>query len=268
MKRVMLIVIAVVAYVCQARTNTEIIRNLADVLSDCDQQPPEGYARPVVSVFCAEEMQEMGVDNAGFLNEVRAYVTNVACSASFADDEREMTRMGTMLNFLKEYDGDGSVQTFAHIITNSTVPSVVRDASFAYACSTRLALPAAGLYRSDAIKNLPIDRRSMAYRGMFSSMWGIGGDDNVTNRVISIALEIVNDGWGMYVRMDEELCRLWPIYSISSNRYMAVNGALSQPNMPTNTLRYLNGVMQTLTAQPSGRMHLLPTNQFNAAWNE
>ena len=84
---------------------------------------------------------------------------------------------------------------------------------------------------------------------------------SVTNRAVRFFLDLADCGQWETVRADAALCRLFPGYSTSSNRYVHVETRLPTATSQ-NMSNYLYQVESELLALPPGTMQMLSTNRF------
>ncbi len=261
---IMSIALALPVAAVHGRTDREVIADICMTMHSCDLPPEEGCAFPTnLSQLCGNEMQELGVDEPGFRFKVATLLTNIVTTVDVATNVECAAIASGAIFLLSEYGDVGSAGILAYVMTNSLSVSVAGEASLRFA---RRTLPSGGLdvYLSPVVAASPPSLKSELYGGLYAGFNAVGGNEALTNRMIGVALAVMNEKWGCWSLSDRNVCRWWPAYSSSSNRYLAVESAI-HANSPAISMSHLHNIKGQLEALPAGTMTLLPTNQYSSA---
>ena len=246
----------------------EPVRNLIESVYSCDAPSEEGGAAfpSSLSELCSAEIAETGMTAVEIYSNLMAVVTNVGVQASLATNENEFAYFSGAAWILDRYgNGRDYVQSLSYVMTNSPVSEVVLLSGYYYA---RADLGSCiRLCESGGLSGMPDGLRERAYAGVYNGFNSKESSETRTNEMICVAMSAlpsVRMGWG---QTDREICRWWPDYATSSNRYLAAQRALQIVPPPASS-NYLNRVIAELEALPPGTMHLLPTNHLGTAWSE
>ena len=201
-----------------------------------------------------------------FVSQVQEYCTNL-CSGCEISSGVERARAKTCLEILREHGGLLSRLSFAFCATNCTDIDICDIAAYNYAEMVGPVDELVNFFRSDDVQALPLDRLNAISESVLFAFEANGGTSLETNRMISIALEIVAGNRHSWNTADHMVSKWWPDYVTSSNRYLAAVSARNAIPTPTST-NYLNRVISELEALPPGTMQMLSTNHLGAAWNE
>ena len=254
--------IACMFFACGARATTddEIFDTIVEASVNCDAVPRDGFSASVSNSF-AWALEKMGVDERGFLDRLGAYATNRCLSAATYTNEDSLVQLGCALYLLSEFGAPDDLWVQWLVVTNSISDQEVSNASYHYVMGTGLSEETVDLYLGSGINSLPESRRTQALDGMWSSFYHLPQSQTLSNRVVGVCLELLRRGCFLGARTDGALCRFWPEYGNSSNRYLNVCAALErEADVPASN--YFHCAKASLEALPPGTMQLLSTNRF------
>ena len=251
----------------QARTSHEVLSDVADTVASCDV-PCEGC--PTNSPFAQlllSASAELNLTGPQLLSELGSYSTNLATSvAAESDDDDNLRRFSAVLSVLEDTGREIIKEKYRDLIVNCSNSSVVGMVSCAFAKASEFDSHVWDLVRCQ-IPNLTESNRVSALQGVFAAFDAIPLGLQMTNRIVSVALDSMSERWGFWGPLDEEACRHWPAYATSSNRYVAAQLARAA-DPPCASSNYLNRVIAELEALPLGTMQMLSTNHLGQAWQE
>ncbi|MBR1920820.1 MAG: hypothetical protein IJ829_02310 [Kiritimatiellae bacterium] len=265
MKRLLMVTCALLCAVgAHGRTEDEILKDICRTVASADLPPEDGIV-PATNLeqLCAAELQELGVSTDVFWTKLEGLLTNTVTQIDVTTNAESAIIVSGALTVFSEYGSADASRILAYVMTNAITPSASGEASVLYACRT---LQSGGLdfYVSPALAGFAPERKTELWGGLYAGFNKVGGDAALTNRMIGVALGVIGEQWGCWSLSDRNLCRWWPEYATSSNRYYAVDSALNA-NLPSVSRDHLEEILGQLLALPDGTMTLLPTNQYSTA---
>ena len=224
-----------------------------------------GLERPSFHDIFGTVWEDRGVESNQLFDILREYAVTVAATDGLITNRTEVLRLRRVLNILNDYDGFNSTDTFLRCATNCC------DISVAYSSFRQYALNA-GVDRAmdvlnTGIQGVPQERTLCIQGGAASAFDDHGGSTTQTNRMISLEMRNVLQLQNRWSESDGYICRWWPAYATSSNRYVAAQLA-REANPPCASSNYLARVIAELEALPPGTMQMLSTNHLGQAWQE
>ena len=232
-------------------------------LGVCVYRP--GADRLSFQEVCGEALATWGVGSNQLFSVLRDYAVDRVRTNGFATNRLEVVRVRRALNMLKDYDGVNSAETFLQCATNCGNASVAYSAFRQYALSGGIDA-AIGVLAQESGVGSP-ETAVFVQGGASSAFDDIGGTSTQTNKMISLEMRHILFCRRRWSESDGYVCRWWPDYATSSNRYVAAQRAL-QAIPPPASSNYLNRVIAELEALPPGTMRMLSTNHLGQAWQE
>ena len=218
--------------------------------------------------FCdvaGDVLAEWGVESNQFISALNEYALRISNEVGDGSNRQDVVRLRRVLNILNDYDGSNSSETFAFCATNSNDASVAYSAARQYSVNT--AADSAISLLTASVHHVSSGMLNYIQGGVSSAFDDLGGTVVQTNKLISLEMNYIAQNKKRWGESDGYICRWWPDYATSSNRYLAAQRALQVVPPPASS-NYLNRVIAELEALPPGTMQLLPTNHLGTAWSE
>ncbi len=263
MKKILIVIVAIACLTCSATMNDEearaILRRvyLAEISIDRPPRPPHMTATNMpFEVAYSNMLRETGWTARRCIDETCFMISNMC------------TRTETFEHGSSRYVYKGAVyamgrhgDAFAIPYINYAFDNVVTENAFTEAFAlTRLVgvgHAAFELYDSKCTSRRVEDLAL----GVMRLTCDKDVNESVTNRTVRFFLNIADGGQWETSLPDSVLCKMFPGYSTSSNRYEHIVSRIPTATS-LNMSNEIFSVRSELLALPPGTMQMLPTNQF------